>query len=125
MQREWRALAAAEILNVVLAAHLESIEENLLLQRSGIVYLFLHTHIYFFPEARYRTHTRGMRLAHGLLDFFRISVDNELCALAQGEESPSTFKDVRERKEIDDPVFLCKRHTFIIGLKGCSKLTIG
>ena len=51
MEHQRRALATAQILDVVLAAHSKGVVEYLALQSSGIVYLLHHTGIHLLPES--------------------------------------------------------------------------
>ena len=99
--------------------------EEFLLEGRGIVHLRLHCDIYLLPEARHTAHTGRMHLSHTLLNLVRISIDEEACALAQTEISPSTLEDVGERKEVDDTILLRDRHTLIVGLQGCMILSVG
>ena len=59
--------------------------------------LFEHSHIDFFPEARYARHTGGVSLAHGLLHFHRISVHNQAGTFGEAEYFPSFLKNMSER----------------------------
>ena len=90
-----------------------------------IINLLLHTHEDFLPEARYAGHTGRMCLAHGLLDFLRVGVQDELCALGQAEVSPAALEDMSQRQEAHHTVFLADRHTFVVGLHGCVVLSVG
>ena len=55
----------------------------------------------------------------------RIDIDNERGTLRETEISPAALKDMRERQEVDDAVFLPHRHTGIVGLESGGILTIG
>ena len=65
-----------------------------------------------------------MGLAHGLLDFLRISVDNQRGAFGEGEQRPSFLEYVGEGQEVEHTVALCQRHTTAVGFKGGDILAV-
>ena len=99
--------------------------EEFLLERTGIIHLSLYGNIHLFPETRHTTHTGRMHLTHTLLNFMRISVDDEFGAFAQAEICPSTLKDMSEWKEINDTILFGNRHALIVCLQCSCILTIG
>ena len=89
-----RTLAIGNILYVALATYGKGMIEKFLLYRTRLIHLGLYGYIHLLPEAGHAAHTGRMYLAHALLNLVRISVDNQLCSLAQTEVSPSTLKDM-------------------------------
>ena len=125
VQRQGRPLATAQILDVVLTAHSECLLEELALHGVGIVDLLFHAHEHLLPETGHRTHTCGMGLAHTLLHFFRIGVDNEFGTLGETQNHPTALEDMGEGQEVHDAVFLAYRHTLVVGRKGGMVLPVG
>ena len=122
---EWRTLAATEILYVVLLTNGKGVAEEFPTGTRCIINLLLHAHEDLLPEAWHAGHTGGMRLAHGLLDFLRVGVQDELCALGQAEISPTALEDMSQRQEAHHTVFLADRYAFVVGLHGCVVLSVG
>ena len=120
-----RTLAIGNILYIALATYGKSMIEKFLLYRTSLIHLGLYGNIHLLPEAGHAAHTGRMYLAHALLNLVRISVDKQLCSLAQTEVSPSTLKDMGKWQEIDDTVFLGNRHYLVVGSQGSIILSIG
>ena len=99
--------------------------EEFLLDRTGIIHLCLYGDIHLLPETWHTTHTGRMHLSHTLLNFMRISIDDEFGTFAQAEVRPGTFKDMGEWKEVDDAVLVGNRHTFVVCLQSSIILAIG
>ena len=125
LQGQRRALAVCQIFYIPLLSYCQSMVEEFLLKRTGIIHLSLYGDIHLLPETWHTTHTGRMHLTHTLLNFMRISIDDEFGAFAQAEVRPGTFKDMGEWKEIDDAVLVCNRHTLVVCLQSCIILTIG
>ena len=125
LQSQRRALAVGYILDIALLTHCQSMVEELLLDRTGIIHLSLHCDIHLLPETRHTTHTGRMHLSHTLLNLLRIGVDDELGTLAQAEICPSTLKDMGEWKEIYDTILFGNRNALIVCLQSSIILAIG
>ena len=124
-QLQRRALAFGEVVDIVSFADAPCLIKDLLLGGTRPVYLCLHGLVHLLPESRHARHTCRMGLAHRFLDLMRIDIDNERGTFCQAEISPAALKDMRERQEVDDAVFLPHRHTGIVGLESGGILTIG
>ena len=99
--------------------------EEFLLDRTGIIHLSLYGDINLLPETWHTTHTGRMHLSHTLLNFMRISIDDEFGTFAQAEICPSTLKDMGEWKEINDTVLFGNRNALIVCLQSSIILAIG
>ena len=99
--------------------------KEFLLKRTGIIHLCLYGDIHLLPETWHTTHTGRMHLSHTLLNFMRISIDDEFGTFAQAEVRPGTFKDMGKWKKIDDPVLIGNRHAFVVCLQSSIILAIG
>ena len=113
-----RALTPSKIFHIALASNLERIVEDAALQGRGIVHAVFHSLVNFLPEAGHGAHACGMGLAHALLDFLGIGIDDELCTFRQGEIGPATLKDMREGKEVDHPVLARHIDATAVGCEG-------
>ena len=124
-ERQRRTLALGEIVYIIFLADVPSLIEHLLLHAARAVNLRPYSLVDLLPETRHARHARGMGLAHRLLNLVRVGVDNESAALADGQISPATLKDMRERQEIDDTVFLGQWHALVVCLQRGGVLSIG
>ena len=98
--------------------------EEFLLERTCIIHLCLYGNINLLPETWHTTHTGRMHFTHTLLNFMRISIDDELGTFAQAEICPSTLKYMSEWKEIDDTILFGNRHALIVCLQCSIILTV-
>ena len=125
LQSQRRTLAVGNILDVTFLTYRQGMIEELLLDRTGIIHLSLYSDINLLPETWHTTHTGRMHLSHTLLNFMRISIDDEFGTFAQAEICPSTLKDMGEWKEVDDTVLVGNRNALIVCLQSRIILAIG
>ena len=124
LQCQRRALAVCQIFYIPLLSYCQGMVEEFLLKRTGIIHLCLYGDIHLLPETWHTTHTGRMHLSHTLLNFMRISIDDEFGTFAQAEVRPSTFKDMGKWKEVDDAVLFGNRHAFVVCLQSSIILAI-
>ena len=113
-----------QIVDIMLFAYGQSMQEQLALHRAGIVHSFLHPGVNLLPKSWNRRHTRGMCLAHRLLNLSRIGIDDELCTLRKREIRPRSLEDMGERQKADHPICFAHVHAFVVGLQGSVILTV-
>ena len=98
--------------------------EKLALDSIRLIHLRLNCYEHLLPETRNSTHTRWMCLAHALLYLLRISVYNQLSAFRQRQICPTSFKNMRERQEVYDAIFLTNGHTFVVRIHRSTILSV-
>ena len=125
LQCQRRALAVCQIFYIPLLSYCQGMVEEFLLDRTCIIHLCLYGDIHLLPETWHTTHTGRMHLSHTLLNFMRISIDDEFGTFAQAEICPSTLKDMGEWKEINDTVLFGNRNALIVCLQSSIILAIG
>ena len=125
LQSQRRTLAVGNILDVTFLTYRQGMIEELLLDRTGIIHLSLYSDIHLLPETWHTTHTGRMHLSHTLLNFMRISIDDEFGTFTQAEICPSTLKDMGEWKEVDDTILFGNRNALIVCLQSSIILAIG
>ena len=116
-QRQWRPFALAQIFGMVFPAHTQGALEQFALHGIGLVDFIFYANIHLLPEAGNGTHACRMHLAHRLLDFFGIGINDDFRAFGKTKEQPSAFKNVRDWKEIHHTVVLSNWHALVVCLE--------
>ena len=117
MECHRRFLTEAQIFDVMLASNGKGMLEEFTLHGAGMVYLVHHPHVHLLPETGDTGHTGGMRLTHRLLHLLRMGVHDQCRTFRQGEDRPSSLKDMRIGEEVHHTVVLIHRHTLVVCLE--------
>mgnify|MGYP007094728292 CR=1 FL=1 len=125
LQMDRHVLSASKVVHVALPSHGHGGLHQLALHGRRTLHASFDSSIDFFPESRHRRHTCWMGLAHTVLDFLRIGVDDQLCADRYAEVRPCAFEDMGERQEVDGAVLVVDRHALLVGCQACAVLPIG
>lgn len=125
LHRQRNPLAVSQILHIALLSHRQCMQEQLALNGTSAVDLLFHTHIHLLPETRNTRHAGRMGFAQRLLNFLRVSVDNELCSHCQRQVRPSALKDMCQRQRVNHLVVLRHRHALAVSLHSSMILSAG
>ena len=100
-QHQGRHLAHADIVQIVLAPHLQGIQHQGTAQGAFVGNALVHALVHLLPEAGHAAHHRGTHLAERLLHVGRIQIDAHQHAAPQAEVGPRLLEDVGEGEEIE------------------------
>ena len=124
VQHGRRSLSIHQVRDIMLPAYPQRIQHQSLFQPGGLIDFFLHTGIYLFPETRHTAHGRRTDFLDGFLDILRFQVDAQHTSPVQAIESPSPFKNMRERQKIHHHIIFSQfRETRVMPFE--SSLIIG